>query len=224
MIAKAQSSPADFEELLVKYWSPVYASLRRKGKNRDDAADLTQAFLADVVIGRDLISKARPERGRFRSFLMTALKNYEIDTIRRERGRNGKRVRVFLPDDPELLAAAEPSDADDPTRAFDRQWATAVVEEALVRMEKFCRDDGMHPHWRVFEARIISPTLHGCEPASIEKLTAQLGARDGVEISSLLHTAKRKFRSILREVIGETLQDPADLELEFAELRKFLVL
>ena len=222
LIARAKTGRADLEELLRRYWSPVYASLRRHGHGPDDAADITQAFLSDVVLKRDMIGKASSEKGRFRSYLLTALRRFEIDHHRSEHGRDGKRVRTFLPDDPETLRFAEPIAEDDPSRAFDRQWATTILEETLAQMEETCKAEGMIAHWRVFDARILGPSLRGSEPTSIDALVGIVEARNAVEISSMLHSAKRKFRSILRGVIAETIEDPADVDHELAELREFL--
>ena len=85
LIVRARASRADLQELLSVYWSPVYAYLRRRGHDPHDAADLTQGFLSEVVLDRGFVERADPARGRFRSFLLSALRKFVIDEHRRVR-------------------------------------------------------------------------------------------------------------------------------------------
>jgi len=222
LVVNARSSKADMESLLARYWSPIYAWFRGRGHDSESAADLTQAFLCDVVLKRDLIGRADPARGGFRKYLFQALRNFEVDAHRRDRGRDGRRARTLLPADPAAWQAAEPCTGDDPARAFERQWAAAVFHEALMRTERACCDNGMARHWRAFEARCLHPILYGADPTSIDQLADELHAETPLEISSLLHSAKRRFRAELLAVIAETIDDGTDSEQELAALRDFL--
>ncbi|UCD75614.1 MAG: sigma-70 family RNA polymerase sigma factor [Phycisphaerales bacterium] len=222
LIVRARSDPADLETLLGQYWSPVYAYLRRKGNRPEDAADLTQSFLSEVVLDRDLIGRADPDRGRFRAFLIAALKRFVIDEYRRERGREGKRAAILVPKDPAQLKSAEPSEEDDPGRAFDRQWAAAVLNNALERVEAACRDDGMTRQWESFELRVLRPLQRDCEPAPIQEVLERLGEREPQVIYSMIQTIKRKLQRELREVVAETVETEEEVEQELAELRRFL--
>jgi RNA polymerase sigma-70 factor (ECF subfamily) len=224
LIVQAQSSAQDLERLLAAYWSPVYAYLRRQGQSPEDAADLTQGFLGDIVLKRDLIGQADPDRGRFRSYLLAALKNFVIDEHRRQSGRGDSRPISFVPDDPDALEAAEPSETDDPGRAFDCQWATTVLGIVLERLREACEREGLGPHWTVFDGRVLGPIRHGRTPVSVEELVRSLGARDRDEIYSMQNSIKRKFRTVLRRVVAKTVDDPADADDEIAELRKILSL
>ena len=222
MIARAPNSRADMETLVNRYWSPVYAYLRRRGCERHEAEDLTQEFLLKKVLGRDLLERADEARGRFRSFLKRALEHFVVDEHRRVHGRDGARARMFVPDDPQALSAAEPGAGDDPARAFDRQWAATVLDSALERVGAACRADGMQRQWTAFEARVLRPVLHGCAPTPIEELVDQLAARDRQEIYSMLQTIKRKVNSEVRELIAETVEQPEDVRAELDELQTFL--
>ena len=224
LIVQARSSREDLGRLLAAYWSPVYAYLRRQGHSPEDAADLTQGFLADIVLKRDLIGQADPDRGRFRSYLLAALKNFVIDEHRREAGRGDSRPISFVPDDPAALEAAEPGENDDPTRAFDCQWATTVLGIVLERLREACERDGLGPHWTVFEGRVLGPIRHGCTPVPVEELVRSLGVRDRDEIYSMQNSVKRRFKTTLRRVVAKTVDDPADADAEIADLRKILSL
>jgi DNA-directed RNA polymerase specialized sigma24 family protein len=222
LIARAPHSEADMEALLKRYWSPVYAYLRRKGCERHEAEDLTQEFLLKKVLERDLLERADEARGRFRSFLKRSLEHFVVDVHRSSHGRDGSRGRMLVPDDPQALSAAEPGEGEDPARAFDRQWAAAVLSSALERVEAACRADGMERQWTAFEARMLRPVLHGCAPTPIEELVDGLAARDRQEIYSMLQTIKRKINSEVRELIAETVEAPEDVRAELDELQTFL--
>src|SRR5262245_40185201 len=143
LLARAQLSNA--------YWPAVYAHLRRRGYSSEDAADITQSFFADVVLGRDLLESARRERGRLRAIVLTALKRYCIDGMRRKAARGGTPLSLT----PEILEREDQmiTDAGDPDTAFDRRWAAIAVGEALARCEAHCVAGNKERHWRAFEAR-----------------------------------------------------------------------
>ena len=231
----ARGDRAHLEQLLRAYWSPVYAFIRRQGYTGHDASDLTQEFMTQVVIGRDLIGRANPERGRFRSFLKHALRNFLIDQHRMgkahkggastigPRGSNGE-ATVSLNDPrgksgesgaPLSIAALSPESE----RVFDREWAAAVIENALARLEESCLADGMESHWRGFNVNVLGPALRRTTPLSLTRLAEHIGAADETRASNMLQTVKRRFRRVLREVVAETVSDPAQVEQELADLR-----
>lgn len=221
LIVRARASREDFGALLTQYWSPLYAYLRRRGQSRDDAADLAQAFIAEVMIERDLIGKANPSRGRFRSFLMSALRSFVIDEHRRQRGRDGKRPATRLASDEEL-DVIEPRETDDPATAYQRQWAATVLNQTLQRLEQACRAEGMAQHWDVFEARVVRPMMGNCEAPDMGEVAGAIGLESAELASSMLFSAKRKFNGVLREVVEETVEDPAEADAELTELKGFL--
>ncbi len=215
LIVKAQTGPEELAEVLARYWRPVYGYLRRKGQNRQNAADLTQGFMTKVIED-GLIGRADRERGRFRTFLLSCLNSFVIDQY-----RGGSRV---VPNSLSDLEAAEPEESDDPSRAFDRQWATTVLEIALARLRTGCEADGLVRHWQVFEQRLLRPACQGCEPAPVEDLVKSLGVRDRNEIYSMLYTVKRRFHGILRDAVSETVDDPGLVDGELAYIRSLLTL
>jgi DNA-directed RNA polymerase specialized sigma24 family protein len=222
LIARARDNDADLEALLERYWSPVYAYLRRKHHQPHDAADLTQAFLTNVVLERDLIARADATRGRFRAFILAALNRFLINEHRREHGRSTKRQRMFVPTDPAVLERAEPRASDEPGHAFDRQWATTILDEALRRARTTCLADGLDRQWTAFEQRRLHVYLHGGEPKSAEDVAVELGARDSQEVHNMVQTVQRRMHRELLELIAETVEDPADVAQELDDLRGFL--
>lgn len=227
LVLRAQGAGAELDELLRLYWRPVYAWLRRKGRSRSDAADLTQAFVCDVVLSRELLSRADRGKGRFRSYLLTALSRFLIDDHRRSTsaGRDPGAAPVSL-DAPDLsggaLDAAEPGPADDPARAFERQWATTVLQLALERFERKCVEEGLDAQHTAFMLRVVAPAMGGAPGPSLEALAKELGLAEWTQAGSAVQTAKRRFRRELERVVLETLDDPSDLADEIRAIRAAL--
>ncbi|MHC4775884.1 MAG: RNA polymerase sigma factor [Planctomycetota bacterium] len=222
-IRRSIASQEELGTLLSAYWGPVYAYIRRRGHRREAAADLTQGFLTQVLLERDLLASADQELGSFRSYLLTALGHYVIDEYRREHGRTGQRPSVTVPGEQEILESAEPDQSDDPVQAFDRQWATTTLDLASQRVETDCRRRGLDAHWAIYEARILRPACSGCRPLAVDELARTHGVREA-DVYSMLNTVKRKIRNALDSIIIETLEDPEDLGAELAELSRVLSL
>ena len=234
LVLGAQGDRSHLEQLLRSYWSPVYAFIRRQGYAGHDASDLTQEFLTQVVLGRNLIVRADPTRGRFRALLKHALRNFLIDQHRLGRMHKGgvagasvRGRRTFSLDDRASIGESGspgspqsiPDPGTDDDRAFDREWATAVIEMALNRLEESCLADGMDAHWQAFGINVVQPSLRRTKPMTMAQLAEHIGAADETQASNMLQTTKRRFRRILREVVAETVGDPSQVEGELSELR-----
>jgi RNA polymerase sigma-70 factor (ECF subfamily) len=227
LVYGARGDRTGLEHLLRQYWSPVYAFIRRQGYGGHDASDLTQEFLSQVVIGRDIVGKADPSRGRFRSFLKQSLRNFLIDQHRTHRHSRGaplgpnRQAAVSLPD-----GHAESSEAasvpDELSREFDREWAATIVQITLQRLEDAARQEGLNSHWEAFRTNILGPTLWRTEALDMTELAKRVGAADAAQVSNMIQTMKRRFRRTLREVVGETVATPEQVEQELAELRNYV--
>jgi RNA polymerase sigma factor (sigma-70 family) len=220
MVIAATSDSKVLQNLLHAYWGPIYAYIRRTGASKDEAADLAQEFVAQIVLERKLIERADPERGRFRTFLKSALRNFLIDQHRRSTARGRS------PPKPPLtgltLEELEPSQNDEPASAFDRQWAATILSLALQRTEHSCLSAGQHIHWAAFKAAIIDPALgHSTQP-SLQEVAQRLNIDDAEHASSMVQTVRRKFKRALREVVEDTLHDPTLADDELSDLKRFL--
>ena len=220
LVLAAPDDPALLDALLRRYLGPIYAYIRRAGNARDRAADLTQEFVSQIILERGLLDRADPARGRFRTFLKSALANFLVDQHRRAT------TRAHAPAEPVLnglrLDDLEPSDAADPGAAFDRQWATSVLSSALARVEADCRACDQAAHWTAFAAAVIEPALHHTSPPATDALARRLDLCEPAQVSSMIQTVRRKFRRILLQVVEETLADPSLASEELTDLRSFL--
>jgi DNA-directed RNA polymerase specialized sigma24 family protein len=220
LVLAAPDDPAILDSLLRCYLGPIYAYIRRAGNARDRAADLTQDFVSQVILERGLLDRADPARGRFRTFLKSALANFLVDQHRRST------TRARAPAEPLLgglkLDDIEPSDGDDPEAAFDRQWATSVLSATLDRVEADCNDCGQAAHWAAFSASVIEPVVRHTSLPGMEDLARRLGVPQSDQVSSMIQTVRRKFRRTLLQVVQETMADPSQAPDELTNLRNFL--
>jgi RNA polymerase sigma-70 factor (ECF subfamily) len=194
------------EELCRTYWYPLYAYVRRCGHSAEDAQDLTQAFFARLL-EKNWLESVAPEKGRFRAFLLVALKHFlanEWDKARAQK-RGGGVVPVSL--DAETRYQREPRDELSPDRLFDRQWALAVLAIVLHRLGD---------KQRLFAA--LRGTLTGEEPAGgYAAVARQLGLNEGA-IKVAVHRLRKRYRELLRAEIAQTVSDPAQVAEELRSL------
>jgi len=203
------------EQLCGSYWYPLYAFVRRRSTAPDDALDLTQGFFARLLEKRDL-SRADRGRGRFRSFLLAALKHYlanQRDRERAEKRGGGAPVLSLDAASAEGRFQSEPADERTPEASFERTWALVVLERALDRVRDEYRRAGRGALFGALEARLIDAP--GGRPYA--ELAAELDLTEGA-FKVAVHRARRRFREELRREIAETLADPADVDDELRDL------
>jgi len=209
------------EELVQRYWPPVYAYLRRKGIDRENAEELTQAFFTTVVLGRRLFQGADPRRGRLRSLVLTALGNFLRDEHRRDTVR-GKGLELS----PEAVTQEEQwisrTPAEPPDRAFDLRWAAELVAEALRRSEQHFLRTGRAGHWKMFELRVVAPNVRGLVPQTLAELAEEAGFAGPAAAAAAVQVVKDRTRALLQQVVAETVDNPAQLEAELMELKQVL--
>ncbi len=208
--------------LLTRYLAPMRAYLvLEKRVPSDRAGDILQAFLADKVLGRGMLAAADPKKGKFRTYLLTALGRFADEQVRsaKRQKRSPAEMTATLDE-----ALAEPTDAPTPAEAFDIAWARQVLDQAVGAMREECQRDGRPELWGVFEARVLGPTLEGAAPVPYDELAAQFRLLSTSAASNLLVTAKRMYVRHLRAVIAEYESDEAMIDAEITELKAILAL
>jgi DNA-directed RNA polymerase specialized sigma24 family protein len=199
--------------LLGRYQPALRSYLRVvKQMNEADADDLLQAFIADQVLGRELLRKADESRGRFRTLLLASLNNYAIDRIRAAR-----RHSLALKGRPAGESQAPASHI-----VVEAAWARTLVHEVLQAMKQECRHTGRADIWRVFEARVLADIFGAAEMTPYERLAAELNLRTPAQAANLLVTGKRMYERLLRAAVGEYEAEPEDIDAEIADLRRIL--
>ena len=203
------------ETLCRSYWPAIYAYIRRTTPSAESAQDLTQEFFARLL-GKGLISIADPQKGRFRTFLLTLLKRFLADEHDRSQTlkRGGGEVLLSLDE----LAAEEqhpfePSSGRSPEQEFDRRWALSALDNTLRHLRAEAERAG---HGETFAA--LQGFLGGGEPTGT---LTEIGARLGLGESAVKMRLSRwriRYRELLRQEIVQTVPRVADLEEEMRHL------
>lgn len=202
-------------DLCSAYWYPIYAYVRRHGHDADEAQDLTQSFFARLL-EKHVVEDARRERGRFRSFLLGALKHFLANEWRREHAmKRGGHLSIASIDvgDGETRYAHEPSRARTPEQLFERRWALTVLDNVLRALESETVAEGKA---HLFER--LKCYLSGDVGApSYAETGVMLGMSDGA-VKVAVHRLRQRYKSILREQIAETVADESEVDEEIAAL------
>jgi RNA polymerase sigma-70 factor (ECF subfamily) len=219
IVARASSDDesertAALRYLAETYWSPVYSWLRRSGQRPDEAADVTQAFFADVLLDRRLLDRADAAKGRLRTLLLVALKRYLVDQHRRRTARHesGPSIPVGEFEQEERLLITNVSD---PDRVFDQRWALSLLREAMRRSESQLRAAMRAKHWEIFETRVIRPSASCTAAPLLSAIAERHGCRSAADAAAVVQSVKKRVLTNLREIIAETADDPARQEEEY---------
>jgi RNA polymerase sigma-70 factor (ECF subfamily) len=202
-------------ELCQIYWRPLYGYLRGRGYQAEDAQDLTQGFFARFL-ERQSIRVADPARGRFRAFILTALKRYVMNEHERatSKRRGGRRLHLALDfEDAERTHALERRSTDTPEQIFNRKWATVTLDRALTRVREECERAG-----KLSETDALLPYLtDASELPAYKEIAAKLGWSEGAVKIEVLRLRRRLGKS-LRVEVGDTVADPEAIDREIRDL------
>jgi hypothetical protein len=206
-------------ELLKGYLMPLrHFLVQRMRLTSEGADDLLQSFVSDKVLEEQIIPLARRSRGRFRSFLLAALRQFGAAQFRHRSRRKRNGSSNFS-----LCSVSDPADPGaGPDEMFDAIWARGVIDLTLGRMRAECGSSDRADVWAVFDARVLLPTLEGKEPVPYEDLVAPLSLGSSEAAYHLLDTGKRMFARNLRAVVGQYAVDDSEVEREIADLRAAL--
>jgi DNA-directed RNA polymerase specialized sigma24 family protein len=205
-------------ELYQLYCYPVYTFIRRCGYRREDAQDLTQDFFVHLL-EKGALGRADPHRGRFRNFLLGALRHFLANAAERDSAckRGGGCQRVFLDDDAAeecyQLAAPEGLTAE---KLFEAQWAGALVEATFARLRCELESEGKG---HIFEA--LQGFLAGRAAPSYQKVADGLNLSLGA-VKTAIHRLRGRFGALLREEVARTVAAPAEIDEELRYLRAAL--
>jgi len=206
---------AALECLCRTYWAPVYAFVRQSGRSADDAPDLTQAFFARLIEKGDF-GNARHELGRFRTFLLTAVRHFLSNQAdydhAAKRGGGQAHVPLGPRSDEDTRAFPEPSSGETPETIFEQRWALTVLDAAMARLALDSEEAGDQVQFET-----LRPFLTGGEGASYAAAARTLEKAEGA-VRVAVHRLRRRFGLCLRETLADTVNDPADIDAELGYL------
>jgi DNA-directed RNA polymerase specialized sigma24 family protein len=213
--AAAALPTADSREALAMlcqtYWRPVYGFIRRKGNDRDQSLDLTQGFFA-VLIEKNYLIAADRERGKFRSFLLTAVKHFLAHEWEREhaqkRGGFHSLVSIDLVEAEAWYAPAAVTE-ETPERLFERQWALSLLARVLGKLREEFETEGKRDRFETLASFLDRDS----DPARYKELAEPMGASPGA-LRMLVLRMRRRYRTLLREEIAQTVADPEEIDSE----------
>lgn len=207
------------EELCRAYWYPLYAYVRRQGRDSHDAQDLVQEFFARLL-ERNHIRLADRNRGRFRTFLLTSLQHFLINDWRkanREKRGGGRQVISIDADATEIRFLAEPAEQRSPDKEFERRWAMVLLRRVLHRLqaELVAAEKG-----RLF-AELKGFLIGEKNENSYAAIAARLGMTEG-NLKVTVHRLRHRYRELLRLEIAQTVDGAELIDEEIRQLKAVL--
>ncbi len=197
------------------YWYPLYVFVRRQGHNPDDAQDLVQGFFA-VLLEKHFLRDADPERGRFRSFLLLALRRFmanEWDRANRLKRGGGREIISLDQQETEDRYQAEPVDQMSPEKAYQRLWATTLLEQVLVRLQAEFTSAGKSELFEGLRMYLSGETGQ----SSYAEISGRLGMTPAA-VKVAVHRLRHRYRELLRLEIANTVASPEAIDGEIREL------
>jgi RNA polymerase sigma factor (sigma-70 family) len=215
------AAKAALSDLCAAYYAPVLAFIRRDALNEDTACDLTQEFFARLL-ARHGIDSVEPQRGRFRSFLLGAVKHFLADmrehAHRLKRG-GGQSLESIEPgtDTSPGLQLPDPN-APSPEREFDRKWALTLLDRALGTLAQEHEASGKADQFEALKPWLIGDT----ENIYQAEVAARLGLNEGA-VKVAIHRLRRRFRECIKNEISRTVSDQAQVDAELHYLLEALL-
>jgi len=212
--AHSPRSAQALETLCRAYWYPLYAYVRRQGYSPEDALDSTQAFFARLL-EKNYLGQVEPQKGKFRSFLLAALRHFLSDQRDQARTvkRGGRVVHISLDaQDAEARYRLEPVDRMDAERILERRWAMTLLERALNRLGDESAAAGKAD---AFEH--LKDFVAGDSDVSCTQVAAQMGRNESA-VKAMLHRLRQRYRALVRDEIAQTVADPDEIDAEIRHL------
>lgn len=219
MAAGHHSSPHSEQalaELCRAYWYPLYAYVRRLGRSKEDAEDLVQSFFARFLEG-NYLEGLTAERGRFRSYLLGSLKHFlanERDRANRQKRGGGVQHLSLDWQSADERYRIDPPDPSSPEKAYDREWAVALLERVVGRLSDECAAAGKGA---LFE-QARGYLMVGEMAVPHAEAARALGMEEGA-VRVAIHRLRKRYRELLGDEIGQTLSDPALVAEELRSLQ-----
>ncbi|WP_035613773.1 hypothetical protein [Haloferula sp. BvORR071] len=218
--AGAGDSAAALEELCRLYWFPIYAVIRKSGKSGADSQDLAQGFFA-MLLERRTIDLADDSRGRFRSFLLTALKRYLANEWHREHAAKRGGGRELVPLDPELAERLYLTGGGESSRSpdelFDRRWALAMLDAAMAALEREYKDAGRADEF----ARLVPSLTAARGETDYAAIARETNSTEGATRVAV-HRLRKRFRFLVRAEVARTVLCEEEVDAEMAALMQAL--
>jgi DNA-directed RNA polymerase specialized sigma24 family protein len=218
LVAGRRSSPDSrraLQSLCEAYWYPLYAYVRRRVSDVNDAHDLTQAFFAELL-AKNYVGTAQAERGRFRAFLLTALKHFlskEWEKARAQKRGGGKAPIPLDFESADSHYSIEPARGLTAEQIYDREWAVALLGRIVQRLEQESTQADKPRQFQELKGFLIGE--HG--GSTYADAATRLGVTEAA-VKMAASRMRRRYRELLRDEIAETVSGPEEVEDEIRKL------
>lgn len=203
---------AALSDLCAAYYAPVFSFIRHWTTDEDSARDLTQEFFSRLL-ARNGIDAVDPQRGRFRSYLLGAVKHFLADArdhARRLKRGAGQTLESIDPGTDTSPGMQLPdSQAPAPDREFDRKWALTLLDRALAVLAREHEDAGKTAHFEALKPWLTGDVEHGSQAEAGQRIGLNEGA-----VKVAVHRLRRRFRDVIKQEIRQTVNDPAQVDKE----------
>lgn len=211
-------------DLLGKYWKPVYCYLRHKGHGNEEAKDLTQGFFQEVILGRKLVHQASQAKGSFRIFLLTALTRYVKSAHRKEIAHKRIPKSNFVPlEDMDATELVEPLSGLTAEESFHYAWVSSLLDEVLAEVEADCQAHDLTVHWNIYRDRVLEPIAQATEPPSLAEMCEKYGIEDTKKASNMVVTVNRRVQAAIKRHLRQALSEETTVEEETKEIIRALL-
>ena len=220
--SQAPEGQSALAELCRNYWYPLYVFARRRGHSPDDAQDLTQGFFLHLLEQQALAGVDRL-KGKFRSFLLASFQNHlsdQVDSARRLK-RGGDKEFVHLDaEEAEERYRMEPVELMTAEKLFDARWAMTLLGEALKKLGQEYATAGKASTFEALKA-FLDPDNSTAPPSYDEVANRLQVSTDAVK--TLIHRLRKRYTALLREEVGRTVSDSAEIDEEIHALCEALI-
>jgi len=203
------------EVLCRTYWYPVYAYVRSRSYVPEDVQDLVQEFFAQLL-QKNWLADIEPEAGRFRCFLLTAVKRFllnEYDHRTALKRGGGQTVVSIEEQQAEGRYSQEPVTNETPDIIFERRWALTVLDQALINLRSELIQSGKGQEFELLGQFLSRES----EPGEYGRIASQLGL-SGSAVAVAVHRLRHRYREVLRECVANTMSDPLQVDEELRQL------
>ena len=209
------NAEAALSQLCESYWYPLYAYVRRRVGNIDDAQELTQAFFAHLL-EKGAVARVDRSRGRFRAFLLTAAKNFLANEWqqRRAQKRGGQIVKLSLDFNAgETKFRLEPAHELTPEKLFERRWVTTLLDLVLDRLHAEMADAGKREHFEHLKSGLAGDS----ETVDYQQAATALGMTSAA-VKQAAYRLRKRYRQLFREEVARTVADESEVDEEIGRL------
>ena len=219
VLAAGQNDTVRAQDALARlcqmYWYPLYGYVRGRGHGREDAQDLTQEFFARLL-EKNWIGHADREKGRFRSFLLTAMKRFlsdQWDKARAQKRGGGLPLLALQFDSAETRLGREPADEVTPEQSFERRWVITLLDEVVKQLRTEYEQEGNEALFAELNPCLVGDRASLPYAALGKKLALSESA-----VKSSVHRLRQRYRKLLRNEIAQTVATPAEVDDELRHL------